>query len=214
MKHSSSQAVYAYWNETRGTRPAPERGDIDPAAIRRALGDTVMLSADFVDRWRFRLAGTRVCALFNREIKGEALTPLFGEADQATIEKLAANVTEGQMGVVMGLVGRTDDATEVDLEMLLLPIAHAGHARIRALGVLAPLSPPYWLGSKAVTEMRLTALRHIGPEIDTITAGPSLAPSHVPGAEAALALPRGGRIRRGFVVYNGGREVSAEPDTN
>ena len=53
MKHISSQAVYAYWNEKRGARPAPERSDIDPADIRRALGDTVMLAgliSDGVER--------------------------------------------------------------------------------------------------------------------------------------------------------------------
>ena len=30
--------------------------------------------------------------------------------------------------------------------MLLLPLAHTGQGRIRALGVLAPVVPPYWLG--------------------------------------------------------------------
>jgi hypothetical protein len=80
MKHKSTKAVYAYWNEKRGQRPAPERADIDPTVIRHALGDTIMLSADFVDRLRFRLAGTRVCALFGRELKGETFAGLWSEA--------------------------------------------------------------------------------------------------------------------------------------
>ena len=213
MKHISSQTVYDYWNEKRGDKPAPGRADIDPADIRRALGDTFMLAADFVDRWRFRLAGTRVCALFNREIKGEALTALWREADQATIEKLAGTITQEKIGAVMGLTGRADDGAEVDLEMLLLPLAHAGHARIRALGVLAPLSPPFWLGSKPVTELQLNTLRHIGPEVEAFATGPALAPAQTPVAEP-LALHDGGRMRRGFVVYSGGREVPSEADTN
>ncbi len=77
MKHASTRALYGYWNERRGNRPAPERAEIDPAAIRHALGDTFMLAADFVDELRFRLAGTRVCALFCREIKGEAFSALW-----------------------------------------------------------------------------------------------------------------------------------------
>lgn len=218
MKHISSQAVYAYWNEKRGSRPAPERGDIDPADIRRALGDTVMLAADFVDRWRFRLAGTRVCALFNREIKGEALTALWRDEDQTTIEALAVTLTQEQVGAVMGLTGVAADGATVDLELLLLPLAHAGHARIRALGVLAPLSAPYWLGSKPVTELHLTALRHIGPEVEAFAAGPALAPAQTPPrlplSKPTLALHDGGRMRRGLVVYSGGREDLPEPDTN
>lgn len=218
MKHNSSQAVYAYWNEKRGTRSAPERGDIDPADIRRALGDTVMLAADFVDRWRFRLAGTRVCALFNREIKGEALTSLWREADQATIETLAVTVTQEKVGAVIGLTGRAADGAEADLEMLLLPLAHNGHARIRALGVLAPLAPPFWLGSKPVVELHLNTLRHIGPDVEAF-AGPALTPAQeplgdLPLADSPLALRSGGRMRRGLVVYSGGREVSPDRDTN
>ena len=60
-----------------GTVRLPSAADIDPAAIRHALGDTFMLAADFVDQLRFRLAGTRVCALFCREIKGEAFSALL-----------------------------------------------------------------------------------------------------------------------------------------
>jgi len=219
MKHISSQAVYADWNEKRGDRSAPDRADIDPADIRRALGDTFMLAADFVDRWRFRLAGTRVCALFNREIKGEALTSLWREADQAAIEDLARTITQEKVGAVIGLTGRAADGAEVDLEMLLLPLAHSGHARIRALGVLAPLTPPFWLGSKPVAELHLNTLRHIGPEIEAFATGPALAPAQTPLADpplakAPLALRDGGRMRRGLVVYNGGREVPSEADTN
>src|SRR6185437_10497068 len=78
MKHSSTRAVFEYWNKRRGMRPAPDRSEIEPSEIRLALGDTFMLAADFVDQLRFRLAGTRVCALFCREIKGEVFSEAFG----------------------------------------------------------------------------------------------------------------------------------------
>ena len=210
MKHPSSQAVYAHWNERRGTRAAPERADIDPSAIRRALGDTIILAADFVEIWRFRLAGTRVCALFNREIKGESLTALWREDDQKTFASLTETITTENIGAVMGLVGRAADGAEVDLEMLMLPLAHAGHARVRGLGVLAPLSPPYWIGTKPVTELRLTALRHVGPDVDGLGIGLTLAPAQTPADDDAATAPDGGRRRRGFVVYSGGLEVPPE----
>ncbi|MCW5693956.1 MAG: PAS domain-containing protein [Pseudolabrys sp.] len=209
MKHPSSQAVFAHWNERRGARAAPERADIDPAAIRRALGDTIILAADFVESWRFRLAGTRVCALFNREIKGEPLAALWREEDQKTLAALTETIASEHIGAVMGVVGRAEDGAEADLEMLMLPLAHTGHARIRGLGVLAPLSPPYWLGSKPVTELRLTALRHIGPELDGFGAGLTLAPAQA-GMESMPERQDGGRRRHGFVVYNGGLEVPPE----
>ena len=79
MKHTSTLLIFEYWNRQRGDRSAPMRSEIDPAAIRHALGDTFMLAADFIDGIRFRLAGTRVCALFSREIKGEPFNALWTE---------------------------------------------------------------------------------------------------------------------------------------
>ena len=162
MKHQSTRAVFDYWNKKRGTRLAPARADIDPTEIRHALSDTFMLAADFVDQLRFRLAGTRVCALFGREIKGEAFTALWSESSRKAIDDLLAIVTNEATGAVAGLTARTEDGAETDLELLLLPLAHVGHARIRALGVLAPTIPPYWIGAKPVTELTLGTLRHIG----------------------------------------------------
>lgn len=79
MKHQSTRALYDYWTTKRGRRRAPARSDIDPADIRRILADTFILTADFVNDIRVRLAGTRVCALFAREIKGEAFEDLWSE---------------------------------------------------------------------------------------------------------------------------------------
>lgn len=201
MKHASTRAVFAHWTDRRANRAAPERGDIDPVAIRHALGDTIMLSADFVDELRFRLAGTRVCALFCRELKGEAFGALWSEDSRKSIEHLLTIVNDETTGIVAGLTARTADGDTADLELLLLPLAYTGHARIRALGVLVPTAPPFWLGEKPVTELELATLRHIGSEADNESA-PHLAPT-----------PQGSRIRHGFVVYSGGRETPSGEQT-
>jgi len=60
MKHPSNRDLFAYWNERRGARPAPERADIEPAAIRHVLGDTFVLEIDRATQHPFRLAGTRL----------------------------------------------------------------------------------------------------------------------------------------------------------
>ena len=201
MKHPSTRAVFEYWNKRRGTRPTPERGEIDPTEIRQALGDTFMLATDFVDQLRFRLAGTRVCALFCREIKGEAFNALWSEASRKAIGELMAIVDEEHVGAVAGLTGQTEEGDAAELEMLLLPLAHSGHARIRALGVMAPAVPPYWLGSRPVTELSLATLRHIGPEVKTR------------GLPSFGRAAQSSRLRHGFVVYSGGRQTPPEERT-
>ncbi len=199
MKHASTRAVFAYWNERRGNRPAPSRADIDPAGISRALGDTFLLSADFVDQLRFRLAGTRVCALFCRELKGEILAGAWREDDRKGIEDVLSSVTAETIGAVMGLTGRADDGAVIDLEMLLLPLARNGQSRTGILGVLAPATPVYWIGAKPLVEIELNTVRHLGSERGKVTA-------------SRFAAPAGGsQLRRGFTVYDGGRvEPSSE----
>ena len=199
MKHHSSRIVLDYWNVQRQNRPAPERADIDPGAIRHALGDTFMLAADFVGQLRFRLAGTRVCALFCREIKGESFAALFSEESRKQIEPLLDIVCEENTGAVAGLVGHTAEGVEAELEMLLLPLAHQGQARIRALGVLAPVLPPYWLGERPVIELTLRTLRHIGGDAER-------------GKPSLVRSPQG-RLPHGFVVHRGGRTASDEERT-
>jgi hypothetical protein len=190
MKHPSSQLVLRHWTERQRSRPAPERTDIDPAAIPRALGDTFMLAADFVGNLRFRLAGTRVCALFCREVKGWSFADLWCEDSRGQIEQLLEALSDENTGAVAGLTGETADGVEIDLELLLLPLAHRGEARIRALGVLAPMQPPYWLGEKPLVELKLGTVRHLTAEV-----------------QSGRLLPAGAQQKHGFIVYSGGREA-------
>ena len=201
MKHTSTRLLFDYWNRQRGERSAPARSEIDPGAIRHALGDTFLLSADFIDGIRFRLAGTRVCALFGREIKGEGFNALWSEASRAQIADLATAVVNEASCAVAGVTGRTEKGAETELELLLLPISHDGRTRVRAVGTLAPLVRPYWLGEEAVAELELRTLRHIN------------------AAQTGVAVPQfrsgaGQRIRHGFLVYSGGREIRAGGSTN
>ena len=202
MKHTSTRVIFEYWNRQRRQRSAPTRSDIDPAAIRHVLGDTFMLAADFIDGIRFRLAGTRVCALFGREIKGEGFNALWSDASRAQIANIASAAVNETIGTVAGVTGRTEKGAETELELLLLPINQDGRTRIRALGSLAPLAPPYWLGEDPVVELELQTLRHVGGATQADVAVP-----HFQGGA-------GQSIRHGFLVYSGGREIRPGDGTN
>jgi hypothetical protein len=203
MKHASTREVFDYWNDRRGNRIAPERGDIEPGAIRRVLKDTFILAHEPPGGHRFRLAGTQICALFCRELKGEAFIDLWSKAEQAALRDHVAIVANESEGMIIGITGSNADGAHIDLELLLLPLVHRNRSQARLLGVLAPLSVPYWVGVSPVENLGCGTVRHLGPAAD-IAAAPRL----VPGAEAPpypeLAL-EGARLRHGLMIYNGGR---------
>jgi hypothetical protein len=193
VKHSSTRALYAYWNERRGARAAPDRGEIEPGAIRSALGDSFILGLDPASGHSFRLAGTRVCSVFCRELKGEPFDAMWGDADRAAARDLLAIVANEVAGIVAGVSGATAEGQSIDLELLLLPLRHRGSSRARQIGVLAPLTVPFWLGTSPLAQLALKSHRHIGPALDAIPATP------------LMAAAESGRIRHGLLVYDGGR---------
>jgi len=192
MKHSASRDLFAHWNERRGARALPERGEIEPAAIRAALGDTFILGAEPGEDLRFRLAGTRVCALFGRELKDEPFTALWDPGHHVAMRRLLAAVADEEVGVVAGARARTPEGFSCDLELLLLPLRHRGRSGRRMLGALAPLAVPVWLGASRLDPLSLGSLRY-------------LAETLARSAPSRLAASFGEQARRDFVVYEGGR---------
>jgi hypothetical protein len=193
MKHASSRQVFEYWNERRGDHIAPERGDIEPGPIRRALADTFILGRDTQGSQRFRLAGTRVCALFCNELKGTDFITLWAEAERPKLLELVGAATEESMGFIAGASGRNAAGATVGLELLLLPLRRRNQSPPRLLGVLAPLVPPYWLGATPVEDMTCSTIRYLGADSRLIAA-----PRLVPGTDD-------GRLRHGLTIYAGGR---------
>jgi len=174
MKHAASRELFAHWNDRRGLRALPERGDIEPAAIRAALGDTFIIGAEPGEELRFRLAGTRVCALFGRELRDETFAALWDAGHQAAMRRLLTTVGEEEIGVVGGARGRTPEGFSCDLELLVLPLRHRGRSGRRMLGALAPLAAPVWLGSSRLDPPLLGSLRYL---IETLEpAAPLLRP--------------------------------------
>jgi hypothetical protein len=89
MNNAASSTLFAYWDQLRAGRPAPDRAEIDPRAIAPVLGDTFILEAGRDGTLTYRLAGSRACALFARELKGSGFLDTFtGEARSALVRSL------------------------------------------------------------------------------------------------------------------------------
>lgn len=192
MKQASSRELFGYWTARRGTRRAPERGEIEPSAIRRALGDVFVLEFERNDGHPFRLAGTRVCALFGRELKNEPFLHLWNADTRPSVAQLLDAVADDTTGVVASVTGRTAEGWSQDLELLLLPLAHRGETRARMIGSLAPMIAPFWLGAAHLGALTLGTVRHLDPAFET-PAGIRLVAGAQDQRRAMLTVHDGGR---------------------
>ncbi len=163
MKNPSTRMVFEYWNELRGERAAPERGEIEPGALRHALADTFMLENEPIGPV-FRLAGTRLCALIGSELRGRAFAALWPDVEaQGDMRRLVQTVMDETAGAVAGLSGETRTGAPVYLELLLLPLRYRGRTHARVLGALSPALTPEWLGLDTLDSMRMISLRMLWP---------------------------------------------------
>lgn len=202
MKHAVSRELYSYWDGLRQGRSAPERTDIDPAAIRGVLSDTFVLSGEAGGQaapFTIRLSGTRLNALFLREMKGASLLDLWLQADKPAVGRIFQTVLDDAAPLVAGLRGAPTGHRPVDLEMVLLPLRHHGRTHARILGAIAPVDMPPWLGLVGIEHLALTSLRLIEATpapVDRRGAAPT--PQHVPAMEEPRRYGR-------FLVHEGGR---------
>jgi hypothetical protein len=189
MKHAASRELYAYWQERRGKRPAPERSEIEPGAIRHALSDAFILALDGGAGHPFRLAGTRMCALFGRELKGEPFIGLWAAASQPVVADLLAMLDQERVGTVAGVTAHSTHGEPIELELLLLPLSSTRPSLARTIGVLAPLGTPQWLGVSPIGTLTLGGRRHVGESVESRLLPRFMAPLQ----------------RQKLVVYEGGR---------
>jgi hypothetical protein len=161
MKHAASRTLFAHWDAVRGERASPERNQIDPGAIRHILADTFILEAGVNDTAVFRLAGTRLCALFRRELRGHPFEKLWPARGTPEARRSIDIVMNEAAGLVSGLVGATPEGATINLEMILLPLRLCGRTRALALGTLSPGMTPAWLGFHPVTHLDIVSQRVI-----------------------------------------------------
>jgi hypothetical protein len=183
MKHPSSRAFFAYWDEKRGDARAPDRSEIEPGAVRELLGDIFVLSYDTASGYPFRVAGTRVCALLGCDLKDRSFSALFKPDCRREIEEILGVVAEEMLGAVAGITATTQDGSRAHLELLLLPFNNRAHTPISLTGLLAPFENEPSL----LRDFELTSWRYLGHPPQRL----------VPRALRKLA------IARGFMVYEG-----------
>src|ERR1700694_643829 len=139
MKHAAARELHAYWDRLRAGRAAPERSDLDPGAIKNLLGDVFLVEVVAAERYVVRLAGTRICALWGRELKGKSLGAAFALDNPEELNELFDDVSGNALPAVAGLAAETADRRKLDLELVVLPLRLRGRTPARLIG--SPAGP-------------------------------------------------------------------------
>jgi len=210
MKQDGSIALFHYWNRLRSGRPAPKRTEIEPADIKRLLTDTFILERDTRGEAVFRLAGTRLCFIYGRELKGFSFPSLWREKDQRLVARLTDGVFDDNNVVVITFDGVSRNGRTNPFEMIVLPL-DGGVDNPRCLGAISAVERPFWLGADPIVEAGIGSVRVVDPDREPMFLKnrpaidvPALSPNELP-ASGDHENPGNSRRIRHLLVFDGGR---------
>lgn len=165
MRHPKSKQLFTYWNQLRGHRPAPDRSEIEPNDIRKLLGDVFILQQDQGrQQLVYRLAGTRICNAYGRELKSESYLEHWNGQDNFDILCALSKLSTSYDPCLFSFYGVTAQERFVDFETLILPLQPVQDNQARMIGVTSSLQQPYWLGEEPIIAHKLRIVRHINPK--------------------------------------------------
>jgi hypothetical protein len=164
MQQPTSRQLYAYWDGIRNGRVAPRRFEIEPAKIASLLPETFVVESAGLLGYRFRLAGTKICEQFGRELRGADLLSLWAGSDRDAVASLLRNVFSDAAVGYGRFRAYTGSERRADFELVLLPLIHTGEAINRILGAITAIEPPFWLGGEPLLRQEIVELNLHWPD--------------------------------------------------
>ena len=172
MRQKKTKQMLDYWmdlfeqagNSKNATGPHtwPERSDVQPAQCGSLLGDMFILETVGADV-NYRLAGTRLCSLYGRELKREAFREAYTGADQRSVDSWASRLSLDDYVVLICSVGETASNVRLNMETLLMPLSHNGRRGSRTLGITVPCENPAWIGADPIVTQSIRSVRVLQP---------------------------------------------------
>ncbi len=199
MKQATTRTLFAYWNAVRAGRAAPRRFDIEPSQISSILPETMVLERVDFETYRFRLAGTRICEDFGRELRGVNFVTLWpGESDRIALETCLSRVVRHCTAARIEFDAHDLEARKARFEMLILPLFHTGDLVDRLLGTITEIPFPAATLTRPLFAPRLVEDELIWPDRTMVMAkerdGPTaVQPNHTEKARSPLPFLAGSR---------------------
>jgi hypothetical protein len=145
MRVQTTIEIFDYWNRIRGAADAPLKSQVEPSAVPHLLQSLFILEAREDGDIVFRLAGTRICDLFGRDLRGERFSSLWAHGQHADIERTAMGVMDHAMPALFNATGYSTVGHQASFEIIMMPLRSSHGACDRVLGAIAPVATASWL---------------------------------------------------------------------
>lgn len=173
MKHDWTADLLTYWDRLRGTRAAPDRRDISPRALGSKLPNIFILRGDEENPsasspaltadipqakcWQFRLAGTRLCTIYGRELRNTRFLSLWQDNVRTWLSEQLHLSGLDYRPLRLEHSGLTLNEKVCHFETLLLPL-HEADGSLAWIGSMVALDQPHWLGSEPLISNQMGLL--------------------------------------------------------
>lgn len=171
MRHAQSKALHAYWQTRRQGGAVPHRADIEPQDIAGLLGHVFILWRADAQHHIFRLAGTHLCDLYQREFREQNFLSLWHGHDRTHVQAVLESAISSIAPASMIARACTLDQLQLPVEVTLLPLRGSAGEIDRILGLFQPLDDPEILRGRPIVR---TTLREIHPPARTASIFPGL----------------------------------------
>jgi hypothetical protein len=130
------QAVHRYWLERCEGPRLPARRAIDPIDLKRYLSNLLLVDVTLHPlRFRYRLFGTGLVRLYQREMTGKYVDDIQSESLRAAVLQAYAQVINRRSPVFSALAFVVD-YHRVKYDRLLLPLAEDGDTVSMVMGAI------------------------------------------------------------------------------
>jgi hypothetical protein len=161
MRHAETRKLYDHWQALARHGAPPDRNDLDPAAIAPALQDIFILGRGSDGLWRYRVAGTRLSAYADRDLRGELFTGWWRPQDRFDMTRILHGAAADRTPMAGGVSGLSARQERHDLEFVLLPLRHGGMDSQRMIGGFFPSPASARLFDLKIEELTVVSLRSL-----------------------------------------------------
>jgi hypothetical protein len=172
--HPLSGSLFRAWEEMRGPHSAPSRHDLDLARVRKLV--PYLFIAEHMgesNAFRWRLAGTAVCALLGREVTGSEVTDGWDGFEANLIRRFLSGVSGTHKPAQLRLRFTTDRGQHIVAEMAAFPLTAADGHSTQVMGGLFAFADPDIKHYDRIVAREIVSTRNAAGEAaaEALTAG-------------------------------------------